>query len=482
MINDDFISVIITTYNRKEKLSRAINSVLNQSYKKIEIIVIDDCSKDGTEQMIKENFKSIRYFKNLTNLGVSKSRNVGIKLALYKIVAFLDDDDEWLPNKLQISVNEMANGTYDFVFTQFYKGSKTYPISDHVDNNFMFYSILCNPIISPSTLICKKSTLLDIGLFNTEIKCFEDYELSLRLAKNSYGKFIPLALTNVNFTENSLSSDNNAEEGLKTRISLFIKYLNYIKQYKLEKSWLRGLTNFQYFMDFNKYKKLMAPIFKMKDYNLNVERNYIEEKNYDRLIPYKFFDSFDKPFWSVTTKLDINKLVLYCKNNNYSFYGAMSYIILSSCNNIKNFRLRKEGEYLFDYQKLQAQFTVLTKSGNADITRRIEINDFPTFISNFDLLKKETFNETIPPHPLEIYDNVIFLSCLPWFDYSQLEPAINYSWKDYIPRITWSKYFKENENYLINISLTVHHAFIDGFHIQQFISEIKKQIDLLVNT
>ena len=481
MIKNDFVSVIITTYNRKEKLKNAINSVLNQTYKNFELIIIDDCSTEEIEQFIKNNFKSIKYYKNSTNLGVSASRNKGIELASFETIAFLDDDDEWLPNKLQICMNEMRSGNYDFVFTQFFKNSKVYPDSTFVDNNFIFHSILKNPILSPSTFVCKKNILQNVGLFDQKIKCFEDYELSLRIAKNYNGKFIPLALTTVNFTENSLSSNNNAIEGLKTRIELFIKYNNFLKKYHLEKEWLKGITNFQYFMEYNIYKKLIHPVEMIMGFNFDIERTCIKEECLNRIVPFKFFDSFDKPFWSVTVKININKLVMFCKKNKYSFYGSMSYILLNACNNVRNFRLRKEGKYIFDYANLQAQFTALTKSGNADITRRIKNNNFITFIKNFNELKQETFNESIPPHHLEIYDDVIFLSCLPWFDIKHLEPVMNYSWKDYIPRITWGKYFIENQQYFINISLTVHHAFVDGFHVQQLLCEIEKQIDILVD-
>ena len=195
--------------------------------------------------------------------------------------------------------------------------------------------------------------------------------------------------------------------------------------------------------------------------------------------PFSFFDSFDKPFWSVTSKINVDSLVKFCKTNKHSFYGVFSYIILKSCNTIKNFRLRKEGDYIFDYKNLQAQFTVLTKNKNADITRRIKLTDFYNFLDEFNHLKFETYNECIPKHHLEIFDDVVFLSCIPWFEFSHLEPVINYKWKDYIPRITWGMYYKIEDEFYIDISFTVHHSFIDGYHINLLLSEISNQVNLL---
>lgn len=91
------ISVIIPTYNRGHLIERAINSVLRQTYKKIEIIVVDDCSTDGTEEVMRQytNNNKIKYVKLDKNSGACKARNTGIKVASGNVIAFLDSDDEW---------------------------------------------------------------------------------------------------------------------------------------------------------------------------------------------------------------------------------------------------------------------------------------------------------------------------------------------------------------------------------------------------
>lgn len=213
-----------------------------------------------------------------------------------------------------------------------------------------------------------------------------------------------------------------------------------------------------------------------------MDRREINLESWDRKIFFGFFQKFDKPFWSVTTQIDVTDLVNFCKQSKTSFYAAMSYIILASCNAIQNFRLRYENGKIYDYSQINGQFTALTKSGNADITRRIHFNkDFDSFVKDFISLKLETEEQRIPPHPRELYDNVVFLSCTPWFRFSHLETAIHYQLKDTIPRITWGKYELLNDRYIIDISLVVHHSFIDGYHVALFLNEIQNQIKNLLN-
>ena len=105
MKNEDVVSVIIPTYKRPKELERAIISVKNQTYKNIEIIVVDDNANDieqrkSTEQVVKK-YENIVYIQNKENLGGSKTRNIGIENAKGKYIAFLDDDDEFLPNKIE---------------------------------------------------------------------------------------------------------------------------------------------------------------------------------------------------------------------------------------------------------------------------------------------------------------------------------------------------------------------------------------------
>ena len=97
------VSIIVPTYNRENVIERALRSILRQTYSAYEVIVVDDGSTDGTESVVTGlQDARIRYIALQENQGVAHARNVGIQEAKYDYVAFLDSDDEWLPNKLEL--------------------------------------------------------------------------------------------------------------------------------------------------------------------------------------------------------------------------------------------------------------------------------------------------------------------------------------------------------------------------------------------
>ena len=108
------VSVIITTYKREpETVERAAKSILEQTYKDIELIIVDDSpasfdKRIAVEKRVKELSSSIKYIKHETNMGACAARNTGIRSANGEYVAFLDDDDEWLPDKLEKQMKKFS--------------------------------------------------------------------------------------------------------------------------------------------------------------------------------------------------------------------------------------------------------------------------------------------------------------------------------------------------------------------------------------
>lgn len=104
------VSVIITTYNRQETLSRAIQSVLDQTYQDFEIIVVDDASKVSQEEIVSSfNDDRIKFIRHSINKGGSAARNTGIAASLGEYIAFLDSDDQWLPDHLSCQIKSFEN-------------------------------------------------------------------------------------------------------------------------------------------------------------------------------------------------------------------------------------------------------------------------------------------------------------------------------------------------------------------------------------
>ncbi|MCX8012187.1 MAG: glycosyltransferase family 2 protein, partial [Desulfobacterota bacterium] len=178
------VSVIITTYNRKEMVREAIASVQNQDFFDYEIIVVDDGSDDGTET-ITEEFPGIIYFYQ-KNQGISRSRNQGIELARGKLICFLDSDDLWLPTKLSTQVKVMGkNPEIPLSYTDeiwIRNGKRINPKKKHQKfSGEIFDKCLPLCIISPSSVMLQKAIFEVVGWFDESLPVCEDYELWLRI-------------------------------------------------------------------------------------------------------------------------------------------------------------------------------------------------------------------------------------------------------------------------------------------------------------
>ena len=192
------ISVIIPTYNRKKTLARAIQSVINQSLSPFEILIVDDGSNDGTEEWVKDNFQNIKYIYQ-NNHGVSSARNIGIENAYGDWVAFLDSDDEWLPNKLYEQVKAIdSNPEIKFFHTNeiwIRNGIRVNQMKKHKKyGGYIFEKCLDICRISPSSALIQKEVFDNIGIFDESLRVCEDYDLWLRITSKYPVVFLDVPL------------------------------------------------------------------------------------------------------------------------------------------------------------------------------------------------------------------------------------------------------------------------------------------------
>ena len=179
------ISVIIPTYNRKSFLKRSVDSVLKQTLKPHEIIIVDDGSSDGTSSMIKESYPAINLIRQ-ENKGVSAARNIGIRSSSGDWVCFLDSDDEWKKNKLksqQLAITQNPNYVFCHSNEEWIRnGKKINQKKKHKKHGGdIFKKCLDMCRISPSSVMIYKKVFDDIGFFNEKLIVCEDYELWLRI-------------------------------------------------------------------------------------------------------------------------------------------------------------------------------------------------------------------------------------------------------------------------------------------------------------
>lgn len=191
----ELVSVVITTYNRVNELKRAIKSVVQQSYKNLEIIVVDDNVDNSISEKVKSiveafNDKRIILKKNEKNLGGAISRNVGIQASKGNYVAFLDDDDEYLPTKIekQLKLFKESNNEKLALVYCYCNGMCNGKITkkycyDYVGN--CLYDAMCLCIAATSQWMCKKECLVDVGMFS-DVPCKQDSTVIIKLLSKGY--------------------------------------------------------------------------------------------------------------------------------------------------------------------------------------------------------------------------------------------------------------------------------------------------------
>lgn len=199
-MEQELISVIMPTYNRMNTLPRSVGSVLQQTYKNFELIIIDDCSTDETKQYVDSlEDTRIRYFRNEKNLGAAESRNVGAELASGNYLAFQDSDDEWLPDKLMVlyeilKKDESGAGAIYHEMQEIGGKEEIIPsrgIPADVKQGDIFSFMLLYPLIGIPATMMKKEIFQEIGGFNSKLGSLEDYEFFLRMAKKHNILFVP---------------------------------------------------------------------------------------------------------------------------------------------------------------------------------------------------------------------------------------------------------------------------------------------------
>lgn len=187
------VDIVIPTYNRKELLKRAVQSVQNQSYKNWKLFIVDDGSTDGTKNI--SYGKKINIITSKNNRGVSHARNQGIKHGKADWIAFLDSDDEWLPEKLEKQIKYAKNHPqYPLIHCNevWFKNGKTFnqKKKHKKQGGRIFIPSVKLCCISPSAVLIKRSLFKTTGLFKESFPVCEDYELWLRITSRYNVGFI----------------------------------------------------------------------------------------------------------------------------------------------------------------------------------------------------------------------------------------------------------------------------------------------------
>lgn len=221
-----FFSIIIPTYNRAKEIGKTLDSVINQTYKDYEIIVVDDFSNDGTEELIKKmNIPNLIYIKNQRSKGACGARNTGSEIAKGEWLAFLDSDDSWEPNKLEESYKSIQTKQYNVFYSGYYKFHEGKRIDilrgfsgNHLDS--LYYK---NIVKGFSIFIVRKDVFWSVNGLDEVFLSKQDLDLYMRLAKEHEFGYIHLPLVYISTSSKNRISQDNIKR-LDGWIKFFQKY------------------------------------------------------------------------------------------------------------------------------------------------------------------------------------------------------------------------------------------------------------------
>lgn len=229
----NLVSVIIPTYNRAHLLRRSISSVLNQTHKSIECIVVDDCSTDNTEQLISSmSDDRIRYIRMPTNSGACAARNEGILAAKGDYIAFNDSDDVWKVNKIEVQLNAMESSGADICFCAMERHSLSgsvdvFPdIQTYNQSKFIAFGLILAQSLAGTPSIVAKKEVFGSCLFDTEMKCFQDWEWLINASCNASVYYISEPLVELYLQKDSIT--------IRDFTNQYDGYLRILNKYRTE--------------------------------------------------------------------------------------------------------------------------------------------------------------------------------------------------------------------------------------------------------
>jgi len=222
------VSVIIPSKNRPDYVIQALDSVLAQTYKNIEIIVVDDGSTTPLEPLLRERYgRQLAFVRHEQSLGASAARNAGAQYSSGEFVAFLDDDDLWLPCKIEKQMKIFLDLTHDYGVVycgyDFLVESKTIERNNKYCDSSELYPLSLKgcPVGSPTPII-RKSFFNTVGGFDVDLKALEDWAFWIKLSKVC--RFHQIKESLALYRVHGAQITSSVESNINARVKIFKKY------------------------------------------------------------------------------------------------------------------------------------------------------------------------------------------------------------------------------------------------------------------
>lgn len=225
------VDVIIPSYNRAKTIGRAIESVLNQTYPYVNVVVVDDGSSDNTEQIVKSySDPRVKFFRHPKNRGACAARNTGIDNSTGEFIAFLDSDDAWFPEKIEKQLAFLQENNGEITFCSYLRVEKNitclYPARHYTGD--LHSQLLQGNFLSNGVILAKRESFDQH--FDEALPRMQDWDIMLRLSKthNIIHQHEPLAYYYVQ--EDSITMNHN-----KLKTALDMLYNKYYDEFSANK-------------------------------------------------------------------------------------------------------------------------------------------------------------------------------------------------------------------------------------------------------
>ncbi|UNY98651.1 chloramphenicol acetyltransferase [Zhouia spongiae] len=202
----------------------------------------------------------------------------------------------------------------------------------------------------------------------------------------------------------------------------------------------------------------------------------LDIKNWSRKEHFMFYRSFDEPFFGLTFNVEVTEAYAHCKEAGVSFFIYYLYAALKAANQIGEFKHRILGDDVLVYDVVNASPTINRDNGTFGFSYMDFYEDFSVFCSKAQK-EIERVRASVALVPSNDASNTIHFSAIPWVQFTSVSHARNYKFEDSIPKISFGKVFDEGNKKRMPVSVHVHHALMDGYHVGLFADYFQKALN-----
>ncbi|MBD5548886.1 MAG: glycosyltransferase family 2 protein [Lachnospiraceae bacterium] len=387
MHTSGLVSIVLPTYNRGEMLKKTITSIISQTYTNWELIIVDDASNDNTAEIVKGMDDSrICYVKNEKNCGSNYSRNRGAELANGEFLAFIDSDNEWIPNKLerQISCFEMQSElALVFCKVLFKEGSLEKIVPNEPLEDLKEIMVRKN-VVDTSAALMRKAAFDQVGKFDEKISRLQDWDLFFRFIVVYE---LPALCVDECLDINHIQADSITKNNWKLFDSMVYFMIKYEKWYNSMTTVRKHIIMMLHeAMNEEEYTYAYRKILDLISNNDNLLKEYIQQKELS-------FGRFDEKKQREKYQTWYRTLYKWKKRN--AEEGALILKYISNCNveNVGIYGLGKWGELIYDEIKNQSDFCIYGIDEKKTEFHSIEIKKINDNLNGIELIIVSVFME-----------------------------------------------------------------------------------------